>query len=583
MWQFSFMIKNSSLDPSIDLIEDKHAFVASRLAGIHPNLMIVLASVWLATVGNIALWQTISKIPEMNDGRALWFCLAFAVLIAALLCMLMSLLCWRRTLKPIIVFLFTSAAIGAYFMTSYSVVIDSTMIENVLQTDTREALDLFSWKLVLFFLLLGVLPTALLIRQKVRPFSWIKTLSNKLVLFAGSCVIAVVAVMPIYQDFASTMRNHIQLRYLVNPLNSIYAIGLLSYQSISPMQSGGFTLQTIGLDAKLGPTYTGQPKIPMLILVVGETARSVNFGINGYARETTPMLREIKKNTDQIGELTSQTNAWSCGTSTATSLPCMFSHLDKTAFEANQQNFENLLDVLTRAGLAVIWLENQSGCKGICDRNYRDATQKSKDAELCATGECFDEIMLKNLDQRFAEVPFDRLSRGVVVVMHQMGSHGPAYYKRSPEKIKQFKPECRTNVLQDCSKPEVINAYDNTILYTDYFLSKVIDHLKLKQPEVQAAMMYVSDHGESLGENNLYLHGLPYAIAPDVQKHIPWISWFANDFISRHNLDTDCLAARSDKKLSHDNYFHTVLGLMDVQTQLYKTELDAYAPCRVKW
>jgi lipid A ethanolaminephosphotransferase len=554
----------------------------TTLAGIHPSLMIVLTGVWLATVGNIALWQTIAKMPEMNDGRALWFCLAFAALIVALLGMLMSLLCWRWTLKPVIAFLLVSAALGTYFMTSYGVVIDSTMIVNAMQTDIHESLDLLSWKLILFFLFLAVLPIVWLSQQKMHEFSWVKTASNNLMLFVGSSIVAVVAVMPIYQDFASTMRNHIQLRFLVNPLNSIYGLSLVGYQKIAPLQNGGATLQAIGLDAKLGPSYTGQPKIPMLILVVGETARSVNFGINGYARETTPSLKEIQKNTDQSGELTSQTNAWSCGTSTATSLPCMFSHLDKSAFENNQQDFENLIDVIQRSGLAVIWLENQSGCKGICDRIYRDATQKNKDADLCATGECFDEIMLKNLDQRFAEVPFDKLSKGVVVVMHQMGSHGPAYYKRSPEKYKKFNPECKTNVLQDCSKQEVTNAYDNTILYTDHFLSQVVASLKLKQPEVQAAMLYVSDHGESLGENNLYLHGLPYNIAPDVQKNIPWISWFANDFIARHNLDTDCLAARSGKKLSHDNYFHTVLGLMDIQTQLYKAELDAYASCRVK-
>jgi lipid A ethanolaminephosphotransferase len=576
------MKKKSSVDKLINSIEVKQAIDPSKLAGMHPNLVIVMVSIWLATIGNIALWQTINNIPEMNDRRALWFCFAFGALIAALLGMLMSLLCWRRSLKPIIAFLLISAALGTYFMTSYGVVIDSAMIVNVLQTDIQESLDLLSWKLGIFLLFLGILPVVWLSQQRIRAYSWAKTATNNLLLFLGSCIVVFAAVMPIYQDFASTMRNHIQLRFLVSPLNSIYALSLLGYQKIAPMQNDGVALQVIGLDAKLGPTYTEQPKIPMLFLVVGETARSVNFGINGYPRQTTPKLQEIKKNVDQSGELTSQTNAWSCGTSTATSLPCMFSHLSKSDFETNVQNFETLIDVLNRAGLAVIWLENQSGCKGICDRIYRDATQKNKDAEFCATGECFDEIMLKNLDRRFAEVPFDKLSKGAVVVMHQMGSHGPAYYKRSPEKYKQFKPDCTTNILQDCSKQELTNAYDNTILYTDHFLSKVIASLKFKQPEVQAAMLYVSDHGESLGENNLYLHGLPYAIAPDVQKHVPWISWFANDFIARHNLDTDCLAAQSGKKLSHDNYFHTVLGLMDIQTQLYKTELDAYAPCRVK-
>jgi lipid A ethanolaminephosphotransferase len=546
--------------------------------GVHPNWIMVLASIWLATICNLALWQELARLPEMNDWRAVWFGVAFAALIAALLCMLMSLLCWRRTLKPIIGIFLLSAAFGAYFMLSYRIVIDSSMMANVLQTDFRESSDLFSWKLVLAVLFLAVLPIIALWKRQVKQLTVLKTLAGNLQLFLASCVIAAVAVFPIYQDFASSMRNHIQLRYLINPLNSFYGLGQLA---MKPLQNPTGTLQAIGSDAKLGKMYENQPKIPILILVLGETARSKNFGINGYERDTTPILNSIKKNLDQSGELTSQTNAWSCGTTTATSLPCMFSHLGKSAYENKQADYENLIDVLSKAGLAVIWLENQSGCKGICDRVYSAATQNSKDPELCATGECFDEIMLKNLDDRLREVPFDRLSKGAVVVMHQMGSHGPAYYKRSPEAIKKFKPECKNNALQECTRAEVVNAYDNSIAYTDYFLNKVIAMLKSKAATIQGGMLYVSDHGESLGENNLYLHGLPYAIAPDVQKHIPWISWFANDFIGRHNLDTDCMAAQTDKKISHDNYFHTVLGLMDIQTELYKTDLDVYAPCRV--
>jgi lipid A ethanolaminephosphotransferase len=402
---------------------------------------------------------------------------------------------------------------------------------------------------------------------------------SKIQLFLASCLVAVAAVFPVYQDFASSMRNHLQLRYLINPLNSFYGLGQLMVPSL---QNPTGELQTVGADAKLGKMYTEQPKIPILILVLGETARSSNFGINGYSRDTTPLLAAIKKNADQSGELTTQTDVWSCGTTTATSLPCMFSHLGKTAFENKLLDYENLIDILDKSGLAVIWLENQSGCKGICDRVYRQATSKLNIPEFCSTGECFDEIMLHNLDDRLREISFAKLSRGAVVVMHQMGSHGPAYYKRSPEALKRFKPECTNNALQECSRAELVNAYDNSIAYTDYFLSKVIGMLKSKAATIQGGMLYVSDHGESLGENNLYLHGLPYAIAPDVQKHIPWISWFANDFIGRHNLDTDCMESRAGKKLSHDNYFHTVLGLMDIETEVYKADLDAYAPCRVK-
>jgi lipid A ethanolaminephosphotransferase len=557
----------------------KSSFLRNKEPGIHPSWLIVLTSIWLATIGNLALWQELARLPEMNDWRAVWFGIAFSVLIAALLCMLMSLLCWRRTLKPVIALFLISAALGAYFMLSYRIVIDSTMMVNVMQTDLKESLDLFSWKLVVAVLFLAVLPIVVLWKRQVQQLTVLKTLASNAQLLLASSLIAAVAVFPIYQDFASNMRNHIQLRFLVNPLNSFYGLAQLA---VEPLQNPTGTLQTIAADAKLGSMYTDQQKIPVLILVLGETARSGNFGINGYERETTPLLKKLKQNVDQSGELTSQSNAWSCGTSTATSLPCMFSHLGKSAFENKQADYENLIDVLDKAGLAVIWLENQSGCKGICDRVYRQATSKLDIPEFCSMGECFDEIMLHNLDARLREIPFDKLSKGAVVVMHQMGSHGPAYYKRSPEALKKFKPECTNNALQECSRTELINAYDNSIAYTDYFLSKVIGMLKSKAATIQGAMLYVSDHGESLGENNLYLHGLPYAIAPDVQKHVPWISWFANDFIGRHNLDTDCLAARTDKKISHDNYFHTVLGLMDIQTEVYKADLDAYAPCRVK-
>ena len=557
----------------------KSSFLSTTENGTHPSWLIIFSSLWLASIGNLALWQELARLPEMNDWRAVWFAIAFAALIASLLCMLMSLLCWRWTLKPVIAVFLLSAAFGAYFMLSYRVVIDSSMMVNVLQTDLKESLDLFSWKLVVAVLFLAVLPIVVIWKRQVKPLTVLKNLANNIQLFLASSVIATVAVFPIYQDFASSMRNHIQLRFLVNPLNSFYGLAQLA---LPPLQNPAGTLQPIAADVKLGNMYTNQPKIPLLVLVIGETARSGNFGINGYARDTTPLLKAIKKNADQSGELTTQSDVWSCGTTTATSLPCMFSHLGKTDYENKQADYQNLIDVLDKAGLAVIWLENQSGCKGICDRVYRAATQNSKDPELCSTGECFDEIMLKNLDARLQEVPYDKLSRGAVIVMHQMGSHGPAYYKRSPLALKKFKPECTNNALQECTRAELVNAYDNSIAYTDYFLSKVIGMLKSKAATLQGGMLYVSDHGESLGENNLYLHGLPYAIAPDVQKHVPWISWFANDFIGRHNLDTDCMESRAGKKLSHDNYFHTVLGLMDVQTAVYKADLDAYALCRVK-
>jgi lipid A ethanolaminephosphotransferase len=167
----------------------------------------------------------------------------------------------------------------------------------------------------------------------------------------------------------------------------------------------------------------------------------------------------------------------------------------------------------------------------------------------------------------------------VVLVLHQMGSHGPAYHLRSPAAFKRFVPECADNDLQTCSRAALVNAYDNSIAYTDHFLSSTIDWLKQHQAAYDPAMVYVADHGESLGENNLYLHGMPYMIAPDVQKHVPWITWTSPGFAQRTAVGTTCLRDSADRPVSHDNYFHSVLGLLGIQTGVYQRALDVYAPC----
>ena len=187
--------------------------------------------------------------------------------------------------------------------------------------------------------------------------------------------------------------------------------------------------------------------------------------------------------------------------------------------------------------------------------------------------------MLEGLDQRIAALPPERVARGVVLVMHPMGSHGPAYYLRSPPAFKKFLPECTSVNLQDCSRAELLNAYDNSIAYTDHFLGSTIDWLK-QQKGFDTAMLFVGDHGESLGENNLYLHGMPFSIAPEVQKHVPWISWLSPGLEQRTGITIQCLRGRRDVPLSHDNYFHSVLGLMQVSTAVYDRRLDAYCALR---
>ncbi|WP_367846774.1 phosphoethanolamine transferase [Rhodoferax sp. WC2427] len=531
----------------------------------HPAWLVLIFSLWIATVCNIPLWREWARMPELQNLRGLAVGAGFAVTIAAAMALLFSLLNWRWTLKPFITLSLFAAAFGAHFMLSYGVVIDTTMLVNALETDVRETRDLVNLRMLATVLVMAVLPSIWLWRQRTPRRSALRQIGGNLLGAALALGVLVGSLLLIFQDFSSLMRNHTEQRYLINPLNAFYALGDIAAK---PFKRDERTILPIGQDAQLRPA-PGKP--PLLLLVVGETGRAGQFTLNGYARPTTPELAKE--------HLASYRNAWSCGTNTAASVPCMFSHLGKQGFEGRKANYEGLLDVLQRSGLGVVWLDNQAGCKGVCDRVPHTSTAQVKDKDLCIDGECFDEIMLRLLDARIAELPAERRAKGVVVLMHQMGSHGPAYYKRTPAAFKRFLPECTSNNLQDCSQTLLVNAYDNTIAYTDHVLASAIQWLKSKEAGNATAMVYVADHGESLGENNIYLHGLPYDIAPDVQKHVPWITWLSPAYEQRSHVATACLQKQQDVRISHDNYFHSVLGLLGVATSVYQPALDIFQPC----
>ncbi|QIL44404.1 phosphoethanolamine--lipid A transferase [Acidovorax sp. HDW3] len=535
----------------------------------HPHLLIAATSVWLASLCNLPLWQAVAALPAVQGLRGWGFGLAFFVLIAAGNAAVLGLLAWGRLLKPVLALALLTAASGVYFMASYGIVIDTTMLVNVLQTDPREAGDLLNWRMAAALLLLAAPPLLWLMRQRLRPLGWWRQLWQRALFITAAVLVGLASLLLVFQDFAATMRNHTQLRYLINPLNSLYAVFDLATK---PLQMDTRTLAPLGRDAQLGTSYQSQATAPLLLLVVGETARAANFGLDGYARATTPQLQARS-------DIANAPNAWACGTSTAASLPCMFSHLGRSAYGQRKSNAEGLLDVLQHAGLAVLWVDNQSGCKGVCDRVTEISTSALHDPQWCPGGECQDPIMLRDLQAHIDALPAEQRARGTVVVLHQMGSHGPAYAKRSLPAQKKFLPECQTNALQQCTREEVVNAYDNSILATDAFLNASIEWLG--QRSGASALLYVSDHGESLGENNLYLHGLPYAIAPDTQKHVPWLAWLSPAMQERTRTATGCLQQDwRTREISHDDYFHSVLGLLDVHTSAYDGTRDVFAPCR---
>jgi lipid A ethanolaminephosphotransferase len=539
-----------------------------------PLALAWLVSLWIAGPANWPLWKAFADLPDVTGTRGLLFGIGFGLMVAAAMAALLSLLAWRSTFKPVLTVVLLTAAVSAHFMGSYGVVIDPTMVLNVLGTDVRETRDLLSLRLLETLLLLAALPLWWLWRQPVDYRRWpTRALRNALSLIGALAALAALTLL-CFQDLSGTMRNHKELRYLVNPLNGFYSVGRVAYTKQA--KPAGPPLP-IGLDARPLAPLAGQ-RTPLLLLVVGETARADHFALNGYPRDTDPELRTL--------DVLSFRNVTSCGTNTAASLPCMVSHLGRTAHDARTHDYENLLDLLQRAGLAVLWIENQAGCKEVCDRVPHTRPElpapgaTAPDARLCPHGECLDEAMLHGLDARLAALPAAQRARGVVLVIHQMGSHGPAYSQRSPADRKRFTPECTSTVLQQCDHQQLVNAYDNSIAYTDHVLAQSVGWLKQQTAAYDPAMLYLSDHGESLGENNLYLHGLPYAIAPREQKQVPLIAWLPPQRLQADRLDLSCLRSRLDTALSHDNLFHTVLGLARVRAGEYRPALDALAPCR---
>ncbi len=522
-----------------------------------------LVAVLFAFGCNLAFWT--ATVREFGGvlARPLFLCAILAVLLSTFT-LLAALVQVRGVFKPVVAVVFAASVIVDHFALSSGIRLDAAMVQNTVETDPGEVLELITPTLLLHAAFLGLLPVVLLLRSKIRYGRPLAELRGGLVLALGSMAVLVAVGLGFYKDFAGLAREHRELVALVTPFN--YVVALRNY--LRGRSTGGAVLVAVGSDARsVRPTDRGlKPKL--VVLVVGETARAASFSLNGYARPTNPGL---------TGKgVISFTSVKACGTSTATSLPCMFSDLGRAEFDSNTaKHRENLLDVLSHAGIDVIWRENNTGCKHVCDRVRTEDRTRAGIPGLCTDDACFDEVLLEGLEELI-----DRAGKDTLIVLHQEGSHGPAYYRRYPASFRRFLPECTTNDLNRCSRESIVNAYDNTILYTDHVLARLIEILGRYGSQRDTAMLYVSDHGESLGEHHLYLHGMPFAFAPDVQTRVPMVAWFSPGLIASDGIDTKRLAADRDTPLSHDNLFHSILGLLEVDTREYRRDLDAFAPYR---
>jgi lipid A ethanolaminephosphotransferase len=538
--------------------------LTARLALPSDVALALVASLAWAALYNLQFWHQAISAMWHPTPRAALFLVSLFVVVVCLQALLLALVPTRLGMRIAGSALFVIAALGSYFASAYGAVMNQDMMRNVIETDPAEVGGLINFDLLAHVVMLGVIPAVLFWRIALPASTWRVRLRQRLVFIGSALALCAVALFACSANYAVLFREHKPVRYALSPGAPIVSLaGLLSARQRDPHAP------LIDVAGNVQRTEAPARRPLVLFLVVGETARAANFQLGGYARATNPRLQAVPG-------LVYFDHATSCGTSTAISVPCMFSHLPRAQFDVDRADrYTNLLDTLMKASLAVEWRDNNAGCKGVCARVVKTAYPGESDAVHCPNSYCYDEVMLSDLPARL-----DTLQRDTVVIFHAIGSHGPAYAERYPPQFEVFKPACRSNELQRCSEQEIVNAYDNSIAYTDYVLSRQIELLQANADRFDSVLLYASDHGESLGEQGIYLHGMPYSFAPRVQKEVPMLFWASRGYLQRTGLSMGCMRAHSHDPVSHDNVYHTVLGAMAVRDAVYDPKLDILAPCR---
>ncbi len=528
--------------------------------GLTSNTLILLVAAFLTAFGNGAFISNVLKTYPIMGGNAMAL-LSVIIVSGGATVILFAMLCFKHSTKPVLILFLLLSALAAYFMDSYGIVINDEMLHNIVLTHPAEARDLASLKLLVYIAVLGIVPALAVSRTPLR-WRGLRVESFARLKLVGITLSVMVGLVVAFGSFyASFYREHKVLRAYANPTYYVYSVIKYATRFLAPGSSG--PVVAIGADSKI-PAWDAHREL--IIMVVGETARADRFSLNGYQRDTNPMLRKANA--------ISFTNFWACGTSTAISVPCMFSLGGEAAAGSRKTAAsENLLDVLQRSGVNVLWLENNSDSKGVAVRvPFQD--YRSPSVNPVCDVECRDEGMLSALQPYIDSHP----KGDIFIVLHQMGNHGPAYFLRYPPEFEKFTPACKTNELSRCSREEIDNAYDNAILYTDHFLAKAIDVLEKNSGRFEAALFYVSDHGESLGENGMYLHGFPKFVAPESQLRVPAVMWFGSSF---DDVNIPEIHKKRGMRFSHDNIFHTVLGFLEIETSIYRPELDILESARL--
>jgi lipid A ethanolaminephosphotransferase len=526
-------------------------------------LLIVAVAVFIVAADNGPFWRAALNATQSDEHR-LGILTTLSAFVLVPLVAVLSLALGRKLLRVVAAVLLLVAASCGYFMTQYGVIIDQSMIRNAVETTALEATPLLGAAYFLHVALYGVLPAIVVFAVPLARLRFRTDLFVRL----GTVVVAVLFLATtMYVNYAAAVffgRENDDLKLQINPAYPLWAaatFGMSSDKEAPQVRRP--------LDVRLAEATAVDRKPALVVIVMGETARADRFSFNGYERDTNRYTRERG--------VVNFPSVVSCGTSTAESVPCIFSGLGQAKFShAAAMKSESIVGAMQRLGIETFWRDNSTGCKDVCDEQHFEQRADWTTPKLCDDTGCFDELLLEDFDALLADRARDHL-----IVLHQRGSHGPAYNTDVPQWAKEYFPECDLPNLRNCDRAAINNSYDNTILYTDYFVSRVIDELDKRSADFDTAMLYVSDHGESLGENGLYLHGLPYAMAPREQTQVPMLFWASPGFYEeRAHVDSHCLRESAQHDTSHDAIFHTLLPIFGLESPLYEQRLDLMAACR---
>lgn len=527
------------------------------------NQLLFFTSCYIALILNLPFLIKSTTIITALDNYNLFFLVSLPIFLLALTMIIQGLFSFRWLTKPLLIATVICSALIFYGTISYGIVFDYGMVQNTIETDTAEAWSYINFHAIIFFIFFGLLPSFIIYSVQLIYKPFFKELLSRLKIISLSLISVFLIGVFFYSNYAAVGRNNKDLITYIIPYKMVVS-------SFKFVRNHYFypPLEFKVLDTTPSIVRDSQKK-HVTVMVLGETARAQSFSLNGYSKRTNPY-------TEKQG-VVSFSNMSSCGTATAVSVPCMFSRLNKTGYDKRvAMAQQNVVDLIHLAGADVLWISNNNGsCKGVCTRVKTKQIDTNKSNPLCDGEYCYDEALLAPLKSKLNELTH----KNTMIILHMIGSHGPTYFKRYPKDKRIFTPDCQRSDIQNCTQEQLINSYDNTIAYTDLVLSKIINELNqvAEKNDIETSLLYISDHGESLGENGLYLHGLPYAFAPEEQTHVPMIYW--NDPM-QNDFDLNCLKTSVKSPITHDNVFDTLLSIMSVRTKAYYIDNDPFLACK---